>query len=113
MDPMYRKFMIRCLAAAQQNICYINIYIYIFKMITDHNVYYTVNRNGVLFDLSPTLDEVVRQIDQILKRREQRKQVASVCTTTVALSCEIITQAICLFGSLHISSGPRPRHLHS
>ena len=42
MDPIYRKFTIRCLAAAKQNICYINI----FKLVVDHNVDYTVNRHG-------------------------------------------------------------------
>ena len=74
MDPIYRKFMIRRLAAAKQKICYIKI----FKLIVEHNVVYTVNSNGVFFDLSPLPDEVVRQIDEILKRCEQRMAARSV-----------------------------------
>ena len=69
MGPNYRKFMIRRLANARQKSCYIRI----FKFIVYNNVDYTVNRNGVFFDLSPLLDEVVRQFDEILKRREQRE----------------------------------------
>ena len=43
-------------------------------MIVEHKVAYTVNRNGVFFNLSPLSDELVRQIDEIIKRCEQRKQ---------------------------------------
>ena len=74
MDPIYRKFMIRRLAAARQNSCYIKI----FKLIVDNNVDYTVTSNCVFLDLSPLPDEVVRQIDEIPKRREQRKAARSV-----------------------------------
>ena len=70
MDPIYRQFMIRHLAAVKKRRCYIEI----FKLIVEHKVAYTVNRNGVLFNLSPLSDELVRHIDEILKRREQRKQ---------------------------------------
>ena len=70
MDPIYRQFMIRRLAAAKQRSCYIEI----FKLIVEHKVPYTVNRNGVFFNLSLLSDELVRQIDDILKRCEQRKQ---------------------------------------
>ena len=70
MDPIYRQFMIRRLAAAKQKRCYIMI----FKLIVVHKVAYTVNRNGVFFNLSPLSDELVRQIDEIIKSCEQRKQ---------------------------------------
>ena len=70
MDPIYRQFMVRRLAAAKQRSCYIEI----FKRIVEHTVAYTVNRNGVCFNLSPLSDELARQIDEILKRCEQRKQ---------------------------------------
>ena len=66
--------MIRRLANARQQSCYIKI----FKLIVYHNVDYTVTSCGVFFDLSPLPDEVVRQIDEILKRREQRKAGRSV-----------------------------------
>ena len=69
-DSIYSQFMIRRLAAAKQRSCYIEI----FKLIVEHKVPYTVNRNGVFFNLSPLSDELVRQIDEILKRCEQRKQ---------------------------------------
>ncbi len=74
MDPIYRKFMVRRLANARQKSCYIRI----CELIVDHNVDYTVNRNDVFFDLSPLPDEVVRQIDEILKRCGQRKAARSV-----------------------------------
>ncbi|MFM7983661.1 MAG: hypothetical protein ACKPKO_30490, partial [Candidatus Fonsibacter sp.] len=59
-------------------------------MIVQHNVPYTVNMNGVFFNMSPLPDELVRQIDEIIKRREERKQqqVAILCLTTLVLSCE-------------------------
>ena len=69
MDPIYRQFMVRRLAAVKQR-CYIEI----FKLIVEHKVAYTVNRNGVFFNMSPLSDKLVRQIDEILKRCEQRKQ---------------------------------------
>jgi hypothetical protein len=74
MDPIYRKFMVRRLANARQKRCYIRI----FKLIVDNKVDYTVNSNGVFFDLSPLPDEVVRQIDDILKRCEQCMAARSV-----------------------------------
>ena len=74
MDPIYKKFMIRRLAAARHKRCYIRI----FKLIVEHNVDYTVNDNGVIFNLSPLPAEVVRQIGEIIKRREQRKAARSV-----------------------------------
>ena len=70
MDPIYRKFMFRRLAAARQKSCYVKV----FKLIVDSHVDYTVNSNGVFFDLSPLLDEVARQIDKILKRCGLSKQ---------------------------------------
>ena len=74
MDPIYRKFMVRRLANARQKGCYIRI----FMLIVDNNVDYTVTSNGVFFDLSPLPDEVARQIDNIVKRCEQRKAARSV-----------------------------------
>ena len=64
MDAIYRQFMIRRLAAVKQRRCYREI----FKLIVEHKVAYTVNRNGVFFNLSPMSDEFSRQIDEILKR---------------------------------------------
>ena len=43
-------------------------------MIVEHKVTYTVNINGVFFNLSSLSDELARQIDEIIKRYEQRKQ---------------------------------------
>ena len=74
MDPIYRKFMVRRLSNARHKNCYIRI----FKLIVDNKADYTVNSNGVLFDLSPLPDNVVRQIDEILKRCEQRMAARSV-----------------------------------
>ena len=70
MDRIYRQFMVRRLAAVKQRRCYIEI----FKLILEHKVAYTVNRNGVFFNMSPLSDELVRQIDEIIKTYEQRKQ---------------------------------------
>ena len=74
MYPIYRKAMLSSLAIVRQKSCYIRI----FKLIVHNNVDYTVNSNGVFFDLSPLLDEVVRHIDDIVKRCEQRKASRSV-----------------------------------
>ena len=70
MDLIHRQFMVRRLAAVKQRKCYIQI----FKLIVEHDVPYTINRNGVFFNLSPLSDELVRQISEILQRCEQRKQ---------------------------------------
>ena len=70
MAPIYRQLMVKRLASVKQRRCYIDI----FKLIVEHKVVYTVNRNGVFFNLLPLSDELARQIDEILKRREQRKQ---------------------------------------
>ena len=70
MDPIYRQFMVRRLAAAKKRSCYIEI----FKLIVEHKVAYTVNMNGVLFNLSSLSDELAQQIDEIIKMYEQRKQ---------------------------------------
>ena len=58
--------MTRRLAAAKQKSCYIEI----FKLVVEHRVLYTV----IFFNLSPLPDELVRQIDEIIKRCEQRKR---------------------------------------
>ena len=70
MDPIYRQFMVRRLAAVKQRRCYIEI----CKLIVEHTVAYTVNRNGVFFNLLPLSAELVRQVDDFIKRCEQRKQ---------------------------------------
>ena len=66
MQTVYDK----ALSAAKQKSCYIKI----FKLIVEHKDPYIVNRNGVFINLSPLSDEFVRQIGEILKRCEQRKQ---------------------------------------
>ena len=70
MDTTYRQFMVKRLAAVKQRRCYIEI----FKLIVEHKVAYTVNMNGVLFNLSSLSDELAQQIDEIIRMYEQRKQ---------------------------------------
>ena len=70
MDPIDRLFMVKRLAAVKQRKCYIEI----FKPIVEHKVAYTVNMNGVFFNLSSVSDELAQQIDEIIKMYEQRKQ---------------------------------------
>ena len=70
MDTTYRQFMVKRLAAVKQRKCYIEI----FKLIVEHKVAYTVNNNGVFFNLSSLSDELAQQIDDIIKMYEQRKQ---------------------------------------
>ncbi len=67
--------MVRRLAAVKNKRCYIEI----FRLLIEHKVAYTVNMNDILFNLSSLPDELVRQIDEIIKRSEERKkrQVAS------------------------------------
>ncbi|MFM7985705.1 MAG: hypothetical protein ACKPKO_40970, partial [Candidatus Fonsibacter sp.] len=68
--PINRQFMVRRHAAVEQRRCYIHI----FKLIVEHNVPYTVNTNVVFFSMSPLPDELVRQIDHIINRCEERKK---------------------------------------
>jgi len=70
MEPIYRQFMVRRLAAVKQRRCFLEI----LKLIVEHKVAYTVNMNGVVFNLSSLSGELVQQIDEIIKRCEQRKQ---------------------------------------
>ena len=77
MNPIHKKFTIRRIrriATARQKGCFIEI----FEHIVQHEVEYMVNSNGVVFNLSPLLVEVVRQIDEIFKRCEQRKVASGV-----------------------------------
>ena len=62
--------MVRRLAAVKQRKCYIQI----FNLIVEHDVPYTVNMNGVFFNMSHLPDVLVRKIDEIIKRCEERKQ---------------------------------------
>ncbi|MFM7987627.1 MAG: hypothetical protein ACKPKO_50760 [Candidatus Fonsibacter sp.] len=68
--PRNRQCMVRRLAAVKQRRCYIEL----FKLLVEHNATYTVNMNDVLFNMSPLSDELVQQIDEIIKRCEERKQ---------------------------------------
>ncbi|MFM7983751.1 MAG: hypothetical protein ACKPKO_30950 [Candidatus Fonsibacter sp.] len=70
MDPINRQFMVRRLAAVKQRKCYLAI----CKLIVEHNVPDTVNNNGVFFNMSPLSEELVKQISEIIKRCEERKQ---------------------------------------
>ena len=70
MDLIHRQFMVRRLAAVKQKTCYIQI----FKLIIEHDVPYTVNNNGVFFNMSNLPDDLVRKIDEIIKGCEERKQ---------------------------------------
>ena len=70
MDPINRQFMVRRLAAVKHTKCYIAI----FKLIVEHNVPYTVNNNGVFFNMSPLPEELVRQINDIINKCEEQKQ---------------------------------------
>ena len=82
MDTTYRQFMVKRLAAVKQRRCYIEI----LTLIVEHKVAYTVNMNGVLFNLSSLSDELAQQIEEIIKMYEQRKQeqVAICIITTMA-----------------------------
>ena len=70
MDLIHRQFMVRRLAAVKQRRCYIQI----FKLIIEHDVPYTVNMNGVFFNMSHLSDDLVQKIGEIIKRCEERKQ---------------------------------------
>ena len=76
MDPRYRQFMVRHLAALKHRSCCIEI----FKLIVEHKAAYTVNMNDVFFNLSSLSDKLAQQIDEIIKMYEQRKQEqAAIC----------------------------------
>ena len=68
--------MFRRIAEARPNSCYIDV----FRLIFDHKVDDTVNKNGIFFNMPPLSDEVVRQIDDIIKRCEQQHQTNTVAS---------------------------------
>ena len=67
--------MIRRLAAAKQRRCYIEI----FKLIVEHKVPYTVNRNGVFFNLSLS----VRRVGAADRRDHQEVRAAEATTALI------------------------------
>ena len=85
MDPIYRQFMVRRLAAVKQRRCYIEI----FKLIVEHKVAYTVNMNGRLLQSVVS----VRRVGAADRRDHQEVRGAEatagiyLCITTVGLSC--------------------------
>ena len=70
MDPneIYKRFMIRRLSAIKRKNCYIDVFIFVL----DHKIDYTVNNNGVFFNLSTLSNENIRDIDTIMKKYESR-----------------------------------------
>ena len=70
MDPINRQFMVRRLAAVKHKKCYIAI----FKLIVEHNVPSTVNNNGVFFNITHLPEELVQQINDIIKKCEEQNQ---------------------------------------
>ena len=70
MDPneIYKRLMIRRLGAIKRKNCYIDVFIFVL----DHKIDYTVNNNGVFFNLSTLSNENIRDIDTIMKKYESR-----------------------------------------
>ena len=70
MDPneIYKRFMVKRLSAIKRKNCYIDVFIFVL----DHKIDYTVNNNGVFFNLSTLSNENIRDIDTIMKKYESR-----------------------------------------
>ena len=70
MDPneMYRRFMIRRMEAIKRKRCYIDI----FAFILDRKIDYATNNNGVFFNISTLSNDVIRDIDSIIKKYEAK-----------------------------------------
>ena len=68
MDPneIYQRFMIKRLGAIKRRSCYVDI----FAFILDRRIDYTINSNGVFFNLSALPHELIRDIDTIIKKYE-------------------------------------------
>ena len=62
--------MIRRIAAARQRRCYMEI----FKLIVKHKVDYTVNRNGVFFNVAPLGNDIINKIDRIVREYSCKSQ---------------------------------------
>ncbi|MFM7981838.1 MAG: hypothetical protein ACKPKO_21220 [Candidatus Fonsibacter sp.] len=108
MDPINRQFMVRRLTAVKQRRCYIQI----FQLIVEHNVPYTVNDNGVFFNMSTLSEELwkaPKQADsqcvdlthrnyggysQIATcccfRSSHLLMISSICRTTSSGRCDIL-----------------------
>ena len=70
MDPneIYKRFMIKRLSTIKRRNCYIDI----FAFVLDRKIDYTTNSNGVFFNLSFLSNEVIRDIDSIIKKYEAK-----------------------------------------
>ena len=70
MDPneIYKRFMIRRLGAIKRKRCYIDVFIFVLA----HKIDYTINSNGVFFNLSTLPHELIRDIDTIIKKHESK-----------------------------------------
>ena len=71
MDPICRKCMIRRIAAARRQSCYIEN----SKLIVEQNVEYTWDKNDIFFNLVPLSDDVARQIDEVVKGRKRHNKM--------------------------------------
>ena len=70
MDPneIYKRVMIKRLSAIKKRSCYIDVFIFVL----DRKIDYTVNNNGVFFNLSALPHELIRDIDTIIKKYESK-----------------------------------------
>ena len=75
MDPneIYKRFMIRRLGAIKRKRCYIDVFIFVL----DHKIDYTINNNGVFFNLSTLSNENIRDIDTIIKKYETEHSITN------------------------------------
>ena len=69
MDPneIYKRVLIKRLGAIRRS-CYIDVFIFVL----DRKIDYTVNNNGVFFNLSALPHELIRDIDTIIKKYESK-----------------------------------------
>ena len=67
--PRVRQFLIKRIEEIRSRACYKEI----FALVVEHELDYTINNNGVFFDIGGWPEELIQHIDTILLKHELRR----------------------------------------
>ena len=63
----YKKEVVRRISLVKKKRCYLEI----FRFVVDHGIDYTINNNGVFFNLTAVDDATISKIDNIAKKYQK------------------------------------------
>ena len=63
----YKKEVVRRISLVKKKRCYLEI----FRFVVDHGIDYTINTNGVFFNLTAVDDATISKIDNIAKKYQK------------------------------------------